>query len=55
MDRRDVEDIRQLLLDFRDAGKTILIARHYAEDIDELCDTVHHMDAGVLSGSNPMR
>ncbi len=55
LDRRDGEDIRQLLLDFRDAGKTILIASHYAEDIDELCDTVHHMDAGVLSGSNPMR
>ncbi len=53
LDRTGVENIRQLLLDFRDAGKTILIASHYAEDIDKLCDTVHHMDAGVLSGSRP--
>lgn len=49
LDNRGVADIRKLLLELKDAGKTILIASHSAEDIDVLCDTVHEMDAGVLT------
>ncbi|WP_444643185.1 ATP-binding cassette domain-containing protein [Caproiciproducens sp. R1] len=48
LDNHGVEDVRKLLLDLRDEGKTILIASHSAEDIDVLCDTVHEMDAGVM-------
>jgi hypothetical protein len=29
-------------------GKTILLASHNQMDIDELCDTVCEMDAGVM-------
>ena len=48
LDRRGVEDIRQLLIDLRDQGKTILMSSHYAEDIEVLCDSVSEMDAGVI-------
>lgn len=49
LDNQGVEDIRKLLLDLKEEGKTILIASHSAEDIAVLCDTVHEMDAGILS------
>lgn len=46
LDRYGVIEIRELLKSLRASGKTILIASHYAEDIHELCDTVHEMDHG---------
>ena len=49
LDNRGVEDIRKLLLDLKAEGKTIVIASHSMEDIHFLCDTVHEMDAGVLT------
>lgn len=49
LDKDGVEDMRNYLLDFKNQGKTILIASHSAEDISVLCDTVHEMDKGVLS------
>ena len=49
LDKHGVEELRQLLLGFRKKGKTILLASHSAEDIGLLCDTVHKMDAGVLT------
>lgn len=49
LDKHGVEELRHLLLDFKEQGKTILLASHSAEDIGILCDTVHEMDAGVLT------
>lgn len=49
LDKNGVKDIRQLLLDLKARGKTILLASHFAQDIDELCDTVHEMDQGVIT------
>lgn len=48
LDNHGVEDVRKLLMDLRDEGKTILIASHGKEDIDILCDTVHEMDHGEI-------
>jgi ABC-2 type transport system ATP-binding protein len=48
LDKHGVEDMRELLLELKKSGKTILIASHSAEDIDILCDTVCEMDAGEL-------
>ncbi len=48
LDNDGVKDMRQYLLDLKSQGKTILIASHFAEDIDVLCDTVCEMDKGVL-------
>ncbi len=48
LDNEGVEDIRNLLLNLKKEGKTILIASHSSEDIDILCDTVHEMDGGSV-------
>jgi len=43
------EKIRDCLMQLRNAGKTILLASHHAEDIRVLCDTFCEMDGGVLT------
>jgi ABC-2 type transport system ATP-binding protein len=55
LDKQGIEDIKKLLLEFRDKNKTILIASHSQADIDELCDTVHEMDSGVLKAKIKLR
>lgn len=49
LDKNGVADIRELLLQFKCAGKTILIASHNPDDVRILCDTIHEMDAGVIT------
>lgn len=49
LDKDGVSDMRKYLLEFKEQGKTILIASHSAEDIEILCDTVCEMDKGVLT------
>lgn len=50
LDKHGVADMRQLMLELRERGKTILLASHNQADIDTLCDTVCEMDAGVMTG-----
>ena len=52
LDKQGVSSIRALLLSLKAQGKTILLASHFAQDIDALCDTVHEMDQGVLRPTN---
>lgn len=49
LDKYGVVEIRELIRSLRDPERTILIASHNVADIDELCDTVCEMDAGVLT------
>lgn len=49
LDKEGVADMRNLLLKFKEDGKTVLLVSHSSEDIDVLCDTVHIMEKGVLS------
>lgn len=49
LDKQGVSDMRKLLLRLRTQGKTIVLASHFAQDIDELCDSVHEMDQGQLT------
>ena len=49
LDRQGVSEVRELLKKLRAGGTTVLIASHYAGDIDELCDTVSEMEAGRLT------
>lgn len=49
LDKNGVHSIRDLLLSLKTQGKTIILASHFAQDIDELCDTVCEMDQGVLT------
>lgn len=46
LDRKGVEEMREILISFREQGKTVLLASHNREDIDILCDTVHEMEDG---------
>lgn len=48
LDSAGVEEIRKLLLDMKQSGKTILLASHNKEDIDQLCDEVYRMESGKL-------
>ncbi|MGB8455955.1 MAG: ABC transporter ATP-binding protein [Anaerocolumna sp.] len=48
LDHAGVKEIRDILKGLRDAGKTIILASHNSDDIQELCDTVCEMDAGIL-------
>ncbi len=48
LDKYGVEDIRKIIIDLKNQGKTILLASHNQEDIKILCDLVYEMDAGVL-------
>ena len=49
LDKTGVKDMRTLFSRLRDAGKTILLASHMAEDIDLLCDSVYEIDDGIVS------
>lgn len=46
LDKHGVAQIRELLLELKAAGKTILLASHNEEDIRILCDHVYEMDGG---------
>ena len=41
--------MRQLLLQLKEQGKTILIASHNPDDVKILCDTIREMDAGIMT------
>lgn len=49
LDKRGVEEMRQIFLKLKEEGTTILLASHNMEDIRCLCDKVYEMDAGVLT------
>lgn len=49
LDKYGVAQMRDLIKELRVQGKTILLASHNQVDIDELCDTVCEMDAGVMT------
>lgn len=48
LDNQGVDEIRKLLMELRDEGKTIVLASHNKEDIEILCDKVCEMDRGKL-------
>ena len=49
LDKHGVIHIRNVIKGLREEGKTVILASHNQVDIDELCDTVCEMDAGVLT------
>lgn len=50
LDKQGVEDVRKILLDLKEEGKTIILASHNKEDIEVLCDEVYEMERGRLKG-----
>lgn len=49
LDKDGVVDIRNLFVEYRKRGKTIVLCSHSLEDINYLCDTVYEMERGCLS------
>lgn len=49
LDKRGAADVYALLSELKERGKTILLAAHNLANMEELCDTVCEMDAGVLT------
>lgn len=49
LDKHAVADMRGLIKELKSQGKTIILASHNQADIDELCDTVVEMDAGIMT------
>ena len=48
LDDQGVEEIRQILLKQKEAGKLVVIASHNKEDIGLLCDAIFRFDHGKL-------
>lgn len=48
LDNRGVEDVREMLLNLKKQGKTIILASHSKEDIGILCDEILEMDYGKV-------
>lgn len=46
LDRSGVEEIRDLILELKKAGKTIIMATHIMEDVQLLCDIVYRVEDG---------
>ena len=44
LDKNGVSQMRELIKELRQQGKSILLASHNAQDIEELCDDVHEME-----------
>lgn len=44
LDKAGVVHMRKLLKELKACGKSILLASHNAQDIEELCDNVHEME-----------
>ena len=49
LDKTGVSEMRKLIKELKGQGKTIILASHNQNDIDELCDTVCEMDAGEMT------
>lgn len=48
LDKKGVEEMRNLFLRLKEAGRTIVIASHNQADIDYLCDKVYELDNGNI-------
>lgn len=46
LDKDGANDMRELLLQLKSEGKTIIVASHNPVDIDVLCDAVYEIDKG---------
>ena len=49
LDRTTAKKIRKLLIELKKAGKTIVLASHNKEDIEELCDRVYLIESGSIN------
>lgn len=48
LDKQTVQEIRNLLLNLKEEGTTILVTSHIEEDIKILCDEIYEIDQGRI-------
>lgn len=48
LDKEGMSDVRKLLLELKNQGKTILLASHNMQDVEALCDRVFEIEHGIL-------
>ena len=48
LDKQGVVEIRNLIKNLKEQGKTILLASYNKEDIHILCDRVYELDNGIM-------
>lgn len=48
LDKQGVVEIRNLIKNLKEQGKTILLVSHNKEDIHILCDRVYELDNGIM-------
>lgn len=48
LDRKGVQDVRELIIEEKKKGKIILLASHNREDIEYLCDEVYRLENGKV-------
>ena len=48
LDKEGIADVRKILLEMKEQGKTMIITSHNEEDIKVLCDKVIEMDKGKM-------
>ena len=49
LDKNGIHIVKEVLENLKKEGKTIILASHYAEDM-EICDEVYEMEDGILRG-----
>lgn len=49
LDKQGVQEMRGYLNNLKQTGKTIIMASHSMEDIEQLCDIVYEMDHGKMT------
>lgn len=49
LDYEFIQKFKSFLKELCVSGKTIILASHYLDDLDELCDTIYKMDNGNIS------
>lgn len=49
LDNQGVKEVREILLNLKEEGKSVILASHNKEDIEVLCDEVYEMDHGKMT------
>ena len=48
LDKKGVSQMREIFLEYKKKGNSILMATHNPQDVEILCDHVYEMDDGVI-------
>lgn len=48
LDTNGIQQVKKLLVELKEQGRTILLVSHNYEDIEELCDVIYEMSMGKI-------